>query len=143
MGKSDDGQRYPLLQNGGHWTASACRTQAFVHVQECVDTLRSLDVAVQQFHSEGRSGQFEISLAPLPPMEAVDTLVLTQEVIKNVAFKYGHEATMYPKPFADHPANGAHTHSDTTFHSIYMMVVITIRRTGGHEELEAIAVAET
>jgi len=110
MGKSDGGQRYPLLQNGGHWTASACRTQAFVHVQECVDTLRSLDVAVQQFHSEGRSGQFEISLAPLPPMEAVDTLVLTQEVIKNVAFKYGHEATMYPKPFADHPANGAHTH---------------------------------
>jgi len=110
MGNSEDGRRYPLLQNGGHWTASACRTQVFVHVQECVDTLRVLDVAVQQFHSEGRSGQFEISLAPLPPMEAVDTLILTQEVIKNVAFKYGHEATMYPKPFADHPANGAHTH---------------------------------
>lgn len=53
-----------------------------------------LDVAVQQLHSEGRSGQFEISLAPLPSMEAVDTLVLTQEVIKNVALKYGHEATM-------------------------------------------------
>lgn len=110
MGTAEDGQRYQLLQNGGLYTASACRTQAFVHVQECVDTLRSLDVAVQQFHSEGRSGQFEISLAPLPPMEAVDTLILTQEVIKNVAFKYGHEATMYPKPFADHPANGAHTH---------------------------------
>ena len=50
-------------------------------------------------------------------MEAVDTLVLTQEVIKNVAFKYGHEATMYPKPFADHPANGAHTH--LSIHSPY------------------------
>lgn len=84
MGNSEDGRRYPLLQNGGHWTASACRTQVFVHVQECVDTLRVLDVAVQQFHSEGKSGQFEISLAPLPPMEAVDTLILTQEVIKTL-----------------------------------------------------------
>jgi len=43
-------------------------------------------------------------------MEAVDTLIFAQEVIKNVAFKYGHEATMYPKPFADQPANGAHIH---------------------------------
>ena len=109
-GTSKDGHRYQLLQNGGFWAASTCRTQAFTCLEECVDALRSMDVTVQQCHSEGRSGQFEISLAPLPAMEAIDTLVLTHEVIKNVAFKYGHEATVYPKPFADHPANGAHTH---------------------------------
>ena len=110
MSKSEDGVRHQLLQNGGVWTASFCRTEAFACLEACVDTLRSMDVPIHQFHSEGRSGQLEISLAPLPPMEAVDTLILTHEVIKNVAFKYGHEATMYPKPFADHPANGAHTH---------------------------------
>ena len=110
VGTSEDGLRYQLLQNGGVWTASTCRTKAFTCLEECADALRSMDVAVQQFHSEGRSGQLEISLAPLQPMEAIDTLILTHEVIKNVAFKHGHEATMYPKPFADHPANGAHTH---------------------------------
>lgn len=53
MGTSEDGQRYQLLQNGGLWTASACQTQTFVHVQECVETLRSLDVIVQQFQAWG------------------------------------------------------------------------------------------
>lgn len=110
MGTSEEGKRYQLLQTSGLWTARSCRTQAFAYVEEIMDDLRSLDVAVQHFHPEGPSDQFEISLAPLPLMEAIDTLMLTYEVIKNVAFRHGHEATMYPKPFAEHPANGAHTH---------------------------------
>lgn len=105
-----DGVRHQLLEKGGLSTACFCRTEAFACLEECVAALQSVGVTIQQFHSEGPSGQLEISLDPLPPMEAIDTLILAYEVIKNVAFQHGHEATMYPKPFAEHPANGAHTH---------------------------------
>ncbi len=105
-----DGKRYPMVAEAGHYTASGIRNKAFRYVEECVDALREMNVEVQQFHSEGASGQFEISTGPLPVIEAIDTLVLTHETIKNVLARHGHQATMYPKPFADHPGNGAHTH---------------------------------
>lgn len=98
-----DGVQHQLLQKG-LWVACFYRTEAFACLEECVTALQSVGV------SRGYSGQLEVSLGPLPPMEAIDTLILAHEVIQNVAFEYNHGATMYPKPFAEHPANVAHTH---------------------------------
>lgn len=102
--------RTPLGSDEGIWTASSTRNPVFAFVEESVDALTALGIRVQQFHSEGAAGQFEISTAPLPPLQAVDVLILTHETIKNVFAQHGHGVTMYPKPFDNLPSNGAHTH---------------------------------
>ncbi len=101
---------FPLNRRGGLSTASGLRSDVFIYVEECVDALTAAGVPVLQFHSEGRAGQFELSLAPLPPMQAVDAMVAAHETIKNKLARHGHAATMYPKPFATLPANGSHFH---------------------------------
>ncbi|MCJ1256158.1 hypothetical protein MMC24_003978 [Lignoscripta atroalba] len=110
MSKLENGDRYSLVSAAGQYTASSVRVQAFQYVEECVKALVAANIDVEQFHSEDSGGQFEISTGPLPVMDAIDTLILTHEIIKNVLAKHGHQATMYPKPFLDHPSNGAHTH---------------------------------
>lgn len=110
VGISPNGDRYPLSEEGGLYTASGTRSAGFKYVEECVEAISATGIGVLQFHSEGVAGQFEITTAPLPAMQAVDSLIATHEAIKNVLAKYGHRATMYPKPFVDYPANGAHTH---------------------------------
>ncbi|KAI9788244.1 MAG: hypothetical protein M1816_007010 [Peltula sp. TS41687] len=95
------------------YSASSVRDKSFRYVEECVEALEALStrkVNVLQFHSENTRSQYEISMAPLPAMEAVDSLVSAQETIKNVFAKHGYQATMYPKPFAELGANGSHMH---------------------------------
>jgi len=67
-------------------------------------------IEVEVLHSEGAPGQYEISTAPLPPMEAADALVYTREIIQDVASKHGLKATFAPRVFDDSLASGSHTH---------------------------------
>lgn len=108
--RSENVQYFPACPDGAHYTAAAMRTPAFEYVEECVDALEGLGIAVQQFHPEDRGGQFEISLAPLPPLIAADNLVAAHETIKNVLARHGLYAVMYPKPLVDGAAAGAHAH---------------------------------
>lgn len=110
MGTSSNGDRHPAGPSDCGYSASSVRDKSFRYVEECVESLGRMKVDVLQFHSENTRSQFEISMAPLPAMEAVDSLVSSQEVIKNVLAKHGHQATMYPKPFAELGANGSHMH---------------------------------
>lgn len=103
-------ERTPLGSDEGIWTASSIHNPVFAYVEESVDALTALGICVQQFHSEGAAGLFEISTASLPPLQAVDVLILTHETIKNVFAQHGHGITMYPKPFDNLPSNGAHMH---------------------------------
>lgn len=103
-------ERTPLGSDEGIWTASSIHNPVFAYVEESVDALTALGIRVQQFHSEGAAGLFEISTASLPPLQAVDVLILTHETIKNVFAQHGHGITMYPKPFDNLPSNGTHMH---------------------------------
>ena len=53
-------------------------------------------VKIHDFHAEGASGQDEISLAPLPPMEAADEIVRVHDIIKTTVAAEGYIATMIP-----------------------------------------------
>lgn len=110
LGAKPNGDRYPLGPPDAGYSASSVRDQSFRYVEECVEVLQGMNIDILQFHSENTRTQFEISLAPLPAMEAVDSLILCHEAIKNVLAKHGYQATMYPKPFAEYGANGAHMH---------------------------------
>jgi glutamine synthetase len=79
-------------------------------VEEIVRSISSAGIKVRQFHTEGESGQYEISTQPLEPLQAEDALIYCQEAIKNVCTQHGLRATMFPKPFEKRGGNGIHHH---------------------------------
>ncbi|KAL1985617.1 hypothetical protein VTN96DRAFT_7597 [Rasamsonia emersonii] len=91
-------------------SAASLRNRFLPIVEEIVDCLINAGIAVHQFHSEGSPGLFEISLEPLPPVEAVDAVVYGQETIKTVCANHGLRGTMFPKPFEKLFTAGLHYH---------------------------------
>ncbi|PRC51123.1 glutamine synthetase, partial [Mycobacterium sp. ITM-2017-0098] len=71
-------------------------------------------VAIEQLHPEYGMNQFEISLAPLPPVAAADSATLMRIIIGRVARKYGMRASLSPVPFAGSVGSGAHQHFSFT-----------------------------
>jgi Glutamine synthetase, catalytic domain len=67
-------------------------------------------IDVQHFHSEGHISQYEIATGPLSPVRAIDKLVLSHEIIRDVLVRHGQRAMFHPKPIISGPANGAHFH---------------------------------
>lgn len=112
MKVSADGKEIIPHSNGlGRFAIAGQRQPCFAQVEECIDELQSAGVDIEAFQTEGRRGQYEISLAPRPPLQAVDELVLVHDRIKRVFGKYGYMATVCPKPVAGRrQATGQHTH---------------------------------
>lgn len=81
--------------------ALATGTVAATTLEEMALALADSDVEVEMYHSEGAPGQYEIVVAHLPPMEAVDALVTTRETIYNIAAKHGFRATLAPRLHMD------------------------------------------
>ncbi|KAI9368370.1 glutamine synthetase/guanido kinase [Aspergillus egyptiacus] len=90
------------------------RQPAYALVEECLSALMDHGVRFQSVHTEGSGAQFEISLAPRPPIEAVDELLFVQDTIKTLVAQHGYHATMSPKRFFNRPASGLHTHVSIT-----------------------------
>lgn len=69
------------------------------HVEECIHELQHAGVDIESFQT-GHRGQYQISLHPRPPLQAVDELLLVHDRIKRVFAKHGYIATTCPKPVA-------------------------------------------
>ncbi|GAA2238691.1 glutamine synthetase family protein [Herbiconiux moechotypicola] len=77
------------------------------------DLLEAADRAgleVAQVHAEYGPDQYEVSLAPRPPVEAADDLVLARILISQTARLHGLTASFSPVPAAGGSSNGAHQH---------------------------------
>lgn len=96
--------------NSGRNSVAGCRASSFDYVEESVRDLQNIGIAVQQFHTEGYRGQYEISTGPLPPMEAVDAYVSTSDALKNICARQKIHASMHPKILDSHLATGTHAH---------------------------------
>ena len=70
-------------------------------LKEITDCLKASGVELQMYHSEAAPGQYEVITGPLPPLQAVDALVLTRDIIFNIASKHGLRATLAPRVFGD------------------------------------------
>ena len=71
-------------------------------------------VPIEQFHPEYGANQFEISLAPHPPVAAADQLALTRIIIGRAARRHGLRISLSPAPFAGGAGSGAHQHFSLT-----------------------------
>ena len=90
--------------------ASATRGDRGAFLTDCAIALQEASIEVEQYHAESGPLQYEIALGPKPVMAAVDTLIQCQEIIRIVAGKYGFRACFLPRPFANGPTSGLHTH---------------------------------
>lgn len=87
--------------NGG--TANDFRRSA-------VQMLESMGISVEFSHHEAGPGQNEIDLRYADAMTMADNVMTFKAVVKEVAISQGVHATFMPKPLADQPGNGMHTH---------------------------------
>ncbi|KJJ36636.1 hypothetical protein COH20_010314 [Aspergillus flavus] len=101
----------PFSTGLGRYAVDGLRDPGFPLVEEAVQTLMEHGVDVQTIQTEGRRGQYEISLGPRPPLEAVDELVLVHDTLKEMFARRGYVVTMAPKPIPSRrQAIGQHTH---------------------------------
>ncbi|KZT42362.1 glutamine synthetase/guanido kinase [Sistotremastrum suecicum HHB10207 ss-3] len=103
----------PTPINNAKWCYSSAARPGSLELKVMEEIVQALDVSgivVEYWHSEGTPGQFEVITGPLPPVQAVDALVLTRETIYNVAAKHGVRATFAPRVFDNALGTAAHTH---------------------------------
>lgn len=95
---------------------------SFPLIMTIANALEDIGIQIEQTHSEAGAGQYEFVLPPLPPIEAVDTLVQARQCIQHVAATNGLRATCHAQPF---PGLGTACHANISFHA-----------NDGHEGLE-------
>lgn len=78
--------------------------------RQAVTMLESVGIPVEFSHHENGPGQNEIDLRFADALTSADNLMTFRTVVKEVALQQGIYATFMPKPFADHPGSGMHTH---------------------------------
>ncbi len=62
------------------------------------------------FLAEYGPRQFEITVAPQPALTAADHAVITRELARAAAFRFGRRVSFTPKPDPDGVGNGVHIH---------------------------------
>ncbi|PIG87318.1 glutamine synthetase [Aspergillus arachidicola] len=108
---STTGEYVKHSQGPGNFSVSGLRDPCYKYVQQCVQQLLDLGVHIHGIHSEGKRGQYEIALKPLPPLQAVDQLHFVHEYLKDTFAQHGYMATMAPKPIiSDQHTIGQHMH---------------------------------
>jgi glutamine synthetase len=78
--------------------------------RRAISLLESMGISVEFSHHEGGPGQNEIDLRYADALSTADNIMTFRTVIKEVALEQGIYATFMPKPMADQPGSGMHTH---------------------------------
>lgn len=105
----DDGDGAPVpASTGPGYSAAALASTGFP--MALLRTCYRQGVPVEQFHAEVAPGQFELALAPLPPVAAADTAVLVRQLVRQVSAGLGQRPSFSPMTAAGGVGNGAHVH---------------------------------
>ncbi|WP_061962297.1 glutamine synthetase family protein [Demequina flava] len=78
--------------------------------REAITMLESMGISVEFSHHEAGPGQNEIDLRYADALSMADNIMTFRTVIKEVALEQGVFASFMPKPLADGPGSGMHTH---------------------------------
>jgi glutamine synthetase len=108
--QDSEGQYSPWTTNHAWGTFTPEQFEvALPMLAEIADELANIGIDVQQFHSESGLGQYEFVLAPLPIVEAIDTLVQARQVVQQIARLHKLRATLHPMPLKG-VSSGQHVH---------------------------------
>ncbi|KAI9374098.1 hypothetical protein BJX61DRAFT_346009 [Aspergillus egyptiacus] len=106
-----EGEDWEPVTTNHSWCQMTRETRRMVPLlEEIVETLASIGIELEQFHSESCPGQFEFVLPPDTPVQAVDTLIKARQVVTYVAEQHGLRATLYPRPHPKAAGTASHAH---------------------------------
>ncbi|MDR1512135.1 MAG: glutamine synthetase family protein [Propionibacteriaceae bacterium] len=75
-----------------------------------ISMLEQMGISVEFSHHEGGPGQHEIDLRYADALSTADNVMTFRVVVREVAASLGIHASFMPKPLADAPGSGMHTH---------------------------------
>lgn len=78
--------------------------------RSAITMLENMGISVEFSHHEGAPGQQEIDLRYADALTTADNIMTFRMVMKEVALTQGLYASFMPKPFAEYPGSGMHTH---------------------------------
>ncbi|KAL6915348.1 hypothetical protein FSST1_006843 [Fusarium sambucinum] len=78
-------------------------------IEKIIDAIEVSGIDTYHFHVEGHD-QFEVALSPLPSLQAVDALIVSEETMQTIAMCHSLWATLAPKPILKGPNSGIHAH---------------------------------
>ncbi len=78
--------------------------------RDAITMLESVGISVEFSHHEAGPGQNEIDLRYADALTTADNLMTFRTVVKEVALEHGIMASFMPKPLAESPGSGMHTH---------------------------------
>ena len=78
--------------------------------RQAITMLEQIGIPVEYSHHEAGPGQNEIDLRYADALTTADNLMTLRTVVKEAALEQGVLATFMPKPLADEPGSGMHTH---------------------------------
>jgi len=81
------------------------------YVRDILVALDAEGVAVEQIHPEYATSQFEVSVSPLPPVQAADRNVLVRQTIRAVSVNHGLRVSFSPAVLPTGVGNGGHLHT--------------------------------
>jgi glutamine synthetase len=103
------GERPVPVDHGGYFDHIAHGTGQDFR-RSTIGMLESMGISVEFSHHEGAPGQNEIDLRYADALTTADNIMTFRAVVKEVALEQGVYASFMPKPFAEHPGSGMHTH---------------------------------
>lgn len=104
-----DGSAPEPADNGGFFDQSS--HDAAPHFRRvAIETLEAMGISVEFSHHEGAPGQQEIDLRYADALTMADNVMSFRYVVKEVAITQRVRASFMPKPFAEQPGSGMHTH---------------------------------
>lgn len=78
--------------------------------RETITLLERMGISVEYSHHEAGPGQNEIDLRYADALTTADNIMTFKTIVKEVAAEQGNFVSFMPKPFADAPGSGMHTH---------------------------------
>ncbi|NBU32637.1 MAG: type I glutamate--ammonia ligase [Actinobacteria bacterium] len=78
--------------------------------RQAITMLEAMGISVEYSHHEGAPGQQEIDLRYADALTTADNIMTFRVVMKDVALSQDVYASFMPKPFANFPGSGMHTH---------------------------------
>jgi len=99
----------PELETPGSFLLESQRRSGFLG-EHLLGALRAAGVTPDSFVAEYAPGQFEVTVAPAAGLRAADEAVITRELIRAVALRLGHRATLAPVLTPDGVGSGTHLH---------------------------------
>lgn len=98
MGEPADAPAVSFLNRGYQLLTEDEIDQVDGVVQLLGDNLVSMGLPVRSIEVELGPSQLEVTFAPLPPLEAADTMVLFRSAVKQMCRRHGYHATFMSRP---------------------------------------------